>query len=135
MEYNLDDNLTLELNQLLYWGQVAVKIGDYWIGDLTHKEHIQKRLDRTIPTDMSNMTVLDIGASDGLFSYESICRGAKNVVAVESDKHSYKNIGAIVDFFKYPIKLISQPTEEVTKEQLLALNNGSKYSLGLMLNV
>jgi len=135
MEYILNNGDTLRLNTLAYWGQVAVKIGEDWIGNLQYKNHIINRLNKTLPEKMDDMTVIDLGASDGLFCYESVYRGAKHVVGIEHSRGNFDNINIIKKCFNFPITVVNKSIDCLAKEDLLEYNNGSKYSLGLALNV
>jgi hypothetical protein len=132
MEYVLNNGEKLKLNTLAYWGQVAVKIGNNWIGNLKYKNHIINRLDKTLPTNMNDMTVIDLGASDGLFCYEAAYRGAKHVVGIEHSKSNYENIESIKNYFNLPITVVNKSIDKLKEEDLLDYN---KYSLGLVLNV
>ena len=49
-----------------------------------------------MPEDLQGMTVLDIGASDGFFSFEAERRGAKRVLAI--DLCSWENAGGKAGF-------------------------------------
>jgi tRNA (mo5U34)-methyltransferase len=43
-----------------------------------------------LPTDMTGMRVLDIGCSEGFFSFEAERRGAKEVIAVDDAAESIR---------------------------------------------
>jgi len=62
---------------------------DFGHGIVTKPWHVQRRFRRRlrllqIPTDLTGMTVLDIGAWDGFFSFEFERRGAKRVLAIDT---------------------------------------------------
>lgn len=61
---------------------------DFGEGATTKSRRVQRRFRRRlrlmhIPADLSGMTVLDIGAWDGYFSFEFERRGAKRVLAID----------------------------------------------------
>ena len=62
---------------------------DFGDGIITKPKHVQRRFARRmrlldLPADMTGMTVLDIGAWDGYFSFEFERRGAARVLAVDT---------------------------------------------------
>jgi len=71
-----------DLGRLHY--QKAVRVGDQWYGPEDAIPFQRGRFDTILPADMTGMDVLDVGARNGAFCFESINRGALWAVAVEN---------------------------------------------------
>jgi len=67
--------------------QQGVFIRGQWRGSAEPGEEVaaRERLAAVLPEDLSGQIVLDIGAAQGLFSFEALQRGAAYVVTVETD--------------------------------------------------
>ena len=69
------------------------------VGDGIHTpgmEDIRGTLDRVhLPHDMTGMTVLDVGANDGFYSFDCERRGAERVVALDKWDRKYDNTWAV----------------------------------------
>ena len=59
--------------------------GTFWGSDATAEQELWQRVDQVLPADLAQSTVIDIGASKGLFAFEAAHRGAAHVMAVEKD--------------------------------------------------
>ena len=75
------DELKKEVASIRWWHQIDLGHGIITPG-LNMPARRLKRLH--LPDDLSGMTVLDIGAWDGFFSFEAERRGASRVVALDS---------------------------------------------------
>ena len=73
--------LKREVAAIKWWHQIDLGNGIITPGDDPtpgRLEHLK------IPTDLSDLTVLDVGAWDGFFSFEAERRGARRVLATDS---------------------------------------------------
>jgi tRNA (mo5U34)-methyltransferase len=75
-----------------------------------------------IPEDLTGMKVLDIGAWDGYFSFVCEKRGAKEVVAFDSEQHSWNPEGIIVQGKKISQKgmAVFHEAKEYLKSNVIA---------------
>jgi tRNA (mo5U34)-methyltransferase len=73
--------LKREVEAIPWWHQIDLGNGIITPGDdptPTRLKHLK------IPEDLTNLTVLDVGAWDGFFSFEAERRGARRVLATDS---------------------------------------------------
>lgn len=90
-----------EMNTIRWWHRIKLPNGDYTPGEVRHGADgddtwVTNRFG--IPTDLSNKTVLDIGAWDGFFSFESEKRGAALVIAADATLEDGGNWGGTKGF-------------------------------------
>ena len=96
-----EDTRTLEerVAAIRWWHCIDLGNGLITPGECPHG-HPKECTERFgIPADLSGKTVLDIGAWDGLFSFEALKRGAKKVVAIDVPLEDGGNWGG-TDGFK-----------------------------------
>ncbi len=72
--------LTDEINQIFWWHRIDLGNGLTTPG---RDDTVTKLGQIKLPTSLQGLSVLDIGAWDGFFSYECERRGAKRVVALD----------------------------------------------------
>lgn len=81
---------TAEMNSLRWWHQIPIGVDAngvtiYTPGEVSHgvngEDYFSQRFG--MPQDLANKRVLDIGAWDGLFSFEAESRGASYVLATD----------------------------------------------------
>ena len=70
-----------------------------------------------IPDDLQGMTVLDVGAWDGFFSFEAERRGAKRVLATDSDSWLGKTWGSKAGF-ELARRVLNSHVEDMTMDVL-----------------
>ena len=88
-----------------------------------------------LPNDLCGLTVLDIGAWDGAFSFEAERRGASRVVAVDSFCWSGTGWGT-KDGFDCARRLLGSKVKDYELEVLeLSPNNVGRFDLVLFLGV
>jgi tRNA (mo5U34)-methyltransferase len=77
----LADDLNKQVHTIQWWHRIDLGNGIITPG-LDDSPAKLKRIG--LPEDLSGMTVLDVGASDGFFSFEAERRGATRVLAIDS---------------------------------------------------
>ena len=88
-----------------------------------------------IPSDLRGKTVLDVGAWDGIFSFEAERRGADRVLAVDSYAWSGKSWGT-KDGFELARRALGSRVEDLTLDVLdLAPERVGRFDLVLLLGV
>ena len=75
------ESLKRAVNAIRWWHRIDLGSGIVTPGDDPTADRL-KHL--KIPPDLTNMTVLDVGAWDGFFSFEAERRGARRVLATDS---------------------------------------------------
>lgn len=76
------DELRAAVQQITWWHSIDLGHGIVTPGG---DRHTQARLDVIrMPADLTGLTVLDVGAWDGFFSFEAERRGARRVLATDS---------------------------------------------------
>ena len=88
----------VELSTVGDWLRAEVEKHPYWFQQIElapglvtpgwSKPKVEKLPYFGLPDDMNNMRVLDIGCSEGFFSFEAERRGAKEVIAIDSSPDS-----------------------------------------------
>jgi tRNA (mo5U34)-methyltransferase len=88
-----------------------------------------------IPNDLNGLTVLDIGAWDGFFSFEAERRGAKRVLATDYDTWLGKTWGSKAGF-EFARKALNSHVEDLTIDVLeLSPERVGVFDLVLFLGV
>ena len=88
-----------------------------------------------IPDDLQGMTVLDVGAWDGFFSFEAERRGAKHVLATDYDSWLGKTWGSKAGF-ELARKTLNSHVEDMTIDVLeLSPDRVGVFDLVLLLGV
>lgn len=73
--------LRKKVNEIEWFHSIDLGNGVFTLG----KDNTSEKLKTlNLPSDLSGMSVLDIGAWDGFFSFECEKRGAKSVLATDS---------------------------------------------------
>ena len=117
--------------------QKSLHINGQWYGATSGPrfEFERKRLDALLPTDMTDMTMLDIGASEGGFCFEALNRGALYCQAVEIRPDWVALIRRLRDAAQAPIGTVLL---DIAKQELPALQiveDPVRYDLATVLNV
>lgn len=99
-----------------------------------HLEDILRRADETLPDDMTGMSVLDIGAAEGAFTFASVARGAANVTSFEIDANRVKTIKGVRDEIRAPVTTVCANIHQTPPPNLVC-GGGGRYDLTLFLNV
>lgn len=78
----MTENERKEMNNMFWWHRILLPDGTYTPGECSHGvTDIESRFG--LPKDMTGKKVLDVGAWDGLFSFEAERRGASSVTAID----------------------------------------------------
>lgn len=101
---------------------------DYHLGD------IMRRTEETLPNDMTGMSVLDIGAAEGAFTFSAVARGAANVTSFELHPKRVETIKGIRDEIKAPVTTVCENIHSTPPPNLVQ-SGGGRYDLTLFLNV
>jgi len=87
--------------------------------------------DLALPQDMSNLTVLDVGARDGFFSFEAEKRGAR-VIAVDIQPIDDIGLGIAKEILKSKVEFIQSNIYDLTLEKIGGEPVDVIFFLGLM---
>jgi len=123
--------MNVDLGYMDYYGQRAIRVGGDWFGDSAYVEAMQNRLDVILPQNMEGMSLLDIGACHGAFSFEAVDRGADHVSVIERLQPNIDSMQRISDELHMPITIFNDDIQTME----FPLINNKKYSIGLLLNV
>lgn len=115
--------------------QQAVHVGNVWYGATAHITFERARLDSILPTDMSGMSLLDVGCCNGGFSLEAVNRGALAVTAVDIAESGLDELRGIRDAYGLPITTAALNAEVDPLPMLRVNEDPQRYSLALLLNV
>lgn len=66
---------------------------------LNHPEPRWEKVKSALPEDMTGMSVLDAGCSDGFFSIKMAGRGASRILAVDGAAEPIKRMNWVIDHF------------------------------------
>ena len=120
------DELKQEVNKIKHWHHyfdfgsgVVTKTGKE--GDFCRR--FQSWIADGLPEDLTNKTVLDVGAWDGFYSFEAENRGAKKVLATDSfiwenqelyglDHNFWRDFGAGKQGFELARKILNSQVED-----------------------
>lgn len=117
--------------------QQCLHVGGVWFGqkDLKRRAFEQARLNAVLPARMDGMTVLDIGAMEGAFCFESLNRGATYCMAVDILESAMRMLRLVRDAYWQPVTTAALDVDAYDLPTLNDLYDGTRYSLGLLLNV
>lgn len=87
--------------------------------------------DLALPQDMSNLTVLDVGARDGFFSFEAEKRGAQ-VIAVDIQPIDSIGLGIAKEILNSNVKFIQSNVYDLTIDKIGGEPVDVIFFLGLM---
>ncbi len=87
--------------------------------------------DLALPNDMSNLTVLDVGARDGFFSFEAEKRGA-HVIAVDIQPIDDIGLGVAKEILNSKVEFIQSNVYDLTLEKIGGEPVDVIFFLGLM---
>jgi len=124
-----------EVGEPQYQQQVHVSAVWFGRGDAHRRQFEQARLDAVLPERMDGMTVLDIGAMEGGFCFESLNRGATYCVAVDILESAMACLKHIRTCQWQPVTCACVDVDTEALPTLNDLYDGRRYSLGLLLNV
>lgn len=124
-----------EVGEPQYQQQVHVSAVWFGRGDAHRRQFEQARLDAVLPERMDGMTVLDIGAMEGGFCFESLNRGATYCVAVDILESAMACLKHIRTCQWQPVTCACVDVETEALPTLNDLYDERRYSLGLLLNV
>src|SRR5690606_22673871 len=85
--------------------QQCLHVGGVWFGqqDMKRRAFEQARLNAVLPERMDGMTVLDIGAMEGAFCFESLNRGATYCMAVDILESAMRMLRLVRDAYWQPV--------------------------------
>jgi len=117
--------------------QQCLHVSCTWFGNAApgRRAFEKARLDAVLPEDMAGMTVLDVGAMEGGFSFESLNRGATYCVAVDVLESAMALLKHVRTRQWQPVTCARVDVDTEALPQLNDLYEGRRYSLGLLLNV
>ena len=96
----------------------------------------RSRVEALLPASMTGMSVLDIGASEGLFVWESLRRGASYVCAVEREPVLVEFLKAMRNARRAPVTVADLDINEDVLPGLHTDDDGwARWSVALLLNV
>lgn len=104
-----------------------------WYGDENFVNTFQKRFRETLPADMNGMSVIDIGAAEGAFSFACAERGATFVVSCERMPHRVETLKGIRDATQAPISTVNMTVGFDPLPNFVSRDG--RYDVALMLNV
>lgn len=87
--------------------------------------------DLALPQDMSNLTVLDVGARDGFFSFEAEKRGAQ-VIAVDIQTIDSIGLGVAKEILNSKVEFIQSNVYDLTLDKIGGRQVDVIFFLGLM---
>ena len=74
------------------WWYHYFKIGNVENTNTRTSLNYQMWISQIIPTDLNGMKILDIGANDGFYSFLCESRGAKRILAIDSNKREFSDV-------------------------------------------
>ena len=116
--------------------QQSLHINGVWCGRRDSRQPWEaNRLDTMLPADMTNMTLLDIGASDGGFCYEALNRGAFYATALESREDRVEFMRHVRDTCQLAMGVAHLNIVADTIPAIQVWETPRRYDVGLLLNV
>lgn len=128
---NLTDEDRAAITKIEWWHHVYLEPGLTTNG---RSKNCKLLPSLNLPADLSGMTVLDIGAWDGFFSFECERRGGE-VTALDSAEHSWGKFGTGKAGFDFAKKVLGSNCAEVVMEVCDISTDIGTYDLVLFLGV
>src|SRR5208282_4601170 len=127
-----DDELRKDVAEIAWWHTIDLGNGIMTPG----RDNSPERLKRIgMPQDLTGLTVLDIGAANGFYSFEAERRGAKRVVAVDQP-FAWNEGGHPKRGFELARKVLNSNVEDVvTNVYDMSPKNIGTFDLVLFLGV
>lgn len=118
-----------KVNKINWWHSIDLGNGIITKGRSNNVELLKKI---QLPSDLSGMSILDIGAWDGYFSFEAEKRGAEKVVAIDTWKEESVN----KDGFDIAKKILNSNVKDITMSVYdISPDNIGKFDIVLFLGV
>lgn len=111
----------------------AIFTSGEWIGDKGFAAQMEERINKTLPARMDGMSVIDIGAAEGAFSFAAMERGATFVISCERMPHRVETLKVARSAAKTPITTVNMTLGEERLPNFV--RRDGRYDMALMLNV
>jgi tRNA (mo5U34)-methyltransferase len=134
------DSIKEQIAKINWFHSIDLGNGVFTLGREKNMRLLQKSQKLGMPETLSDMTVLDVGAWDGFFSFEAERRGAKRVLATDSyawqSPEFFARGGTGKAGFELARKLLNSKVEDMNIDVLdLSPENVGRFDLVLFLGV
>lgn len=120
-----------KVSKVRWFHSIELEPGEITPGLVSHSHLKRMADDLHLPEDMSGLTVLDVGARDGFFSFESERRGAR-VIAVDIQPLEAIGLGVAREILNSRVEFIQSNVYDLTLEKIGGKQVDVIFFLGLM---